>query len=235
MRACALLSGGKDSNYAIYLAMREGLTVSCAATAGPRSSDSWLFHSVALEATPMQARSMGIAHYYIGVSGEKERELEEMLSGLSRIKEIEKFDVLISGAIASRYQHERFLRLASLLGVRLYAPLWGRDQRSYMRELANSGVRFIISSISTMGLPLRLLGKPIGRDEAEEIIRLSETYGFNPAFEGGEAETLVLDAPHYSRPLCVEGQRRIAGEFVGYVEIERVWLGERGEDCIYVR
>lgn len=234
MKGCALLSGGKDSNYALYLAIKDGIDASCAVTARPRSKESWLFHAVALEVVPLQAGSMGLRHHYVDVSGEKEREAEEMLTGLKRIKEVERFDVLIIGALSSRYQYERFSRIARALGSDLYAPLWQRDQEEHMKELVRSGFRFIISSISTMGLPCHLLGTPIGRREVEEIIKLSRRHGFNPAFEGGEAETLVIDAPLYRRTICIRGRRLLVRDFECHLEIESVWLGEKGEECLYV-
>ena len=33
---------------------------------------------------------------------------------------------------------------------------------------------------------------------------MSKNFGFNPAFEGGEAETLVLDAPFYKKRIKLD-------------------------------
>ncbi|MFN4046314.1 MAG: diphthine--ammonia ligase [Acidilobaceae archaeon] len=235
-RFCALLSGGKDSNYTLYSALREGWTLECIVVVHPRRLDSWMFHSIATRVALLQAEAMGYIGktYSFEVSGVKEVEVEELEEALKTLKEKLDFDTIVAGAIASRYQRSRLEALASGLNVKLYSPSWGLDQESYMRRIVREGFKFIIVSITTMGLPSSLLGKPIGEAEVEEIIRLSRKHGFNPAFEGGEAETLVYDAPHYSRSVCIRGRRVKVREFEYIVEVEDAWLGVKGGECIEV-
>ncbi|HIP65174.1 MAG TPA: ATP-binding protein, partial [Pyrodictium sp.] len=44
--------------------------------------------------------------------------------------------------------------------------------------------------------------------DVEKVIQLARVYGFNPAFEGGEAETFVVDAPLFRYRVDVRGMRR---------------------------
>ncbi len=236
MRVCALLSGGKDSNYALYKAIKEGAKVSCIVVVHPMREDSWMFHSINTSIAELQAKAMGFGDrvYSINVSGIKEREVEELEARLAEIKEIVDYDTIVVGVIASRYQMERVKRIASKLGVEVYAPLWGLNQEEYLRTLVREGFKFVITSITTMGLPLRLLGKPVGVEEVEEIVKLSRLYSFNPAFEGGEAETLVYDAPHYRQVVCFEGVSVKVREYEYKLLVRRAWLGSRDVDCIKV-
>lgn len=64
-----------------------------------------------------------------------------------------------------------------------------------MRWLVRDGFKFIITSASAYGFPFELLGKIIEAEDVEKIIEASRKFGFNPAFEGGEAETFVTYAP----------------------------------------
>ncbi len=203
MRICSLLSGGKDSNYALYRALVEGHELSCIVVFKPRRNDSWMFHVPYTDLALLQAEAMGYRDkaYQYSVSGVKEKEVEEMKAVLEELHSRLGFDMITVGALASRYQYERISRIAEDLGVRVYAPAWGMDQEEYLRRLVDEGIVFIITRISTMGLPHTLLGKPVGPGEVEAIIEASRKYGFNPAFEGGEAETLVIDAPHYLKRL----------------------------------
>ncbi|MEN2999358.1 MAG: diphthine--ammonia ligase [Acidilobaceae archaeon] len=237
LRACALLSGGKDSSYALYLAIRRGYEIACTLTVKPRREDSWMFHYPAVELVRLQARAMGLEGraFFSEVSGEKEREVGEFLEELAKLRERTCFEVLVAGAIASRYQRERLERVAGELGVALELPLWGADQEEHLRRLAREGFSYIIVSVTTLGLPRSMVGVPIGPQEAERIIALSRKYGFNPSFEGGEAETLVVDSPLMGRRLCLRGKRRSRGEFEHVLEIEEAWLGEKGERCIEVK
>ena len=237
MRACALLSGGKDSNYALYLVTRKGYEIACTFTAMPRREDSWMFHYPAVGLVRLQVKAMGLEDraFFAEVSGEKEREVEELLSELERVRREARFEVLVAGAIASRYQRERLERVSRELGVGLELPLWGADQEEHLRRLGREGFSYVIVSATTLGLPPSMVGVPIGPQEAERIIALSRRHGFNPSFEGGEAETLVIDSPLMEKRLCLRGRRRSRGEFEHLLDIEEAWLGEKGELCVEVK
>ncbi len=226
---CALLSGGKDSNYALYKAIRSGYRVSCILVVRSRTVDSWMFHVPHVDIALLQARAMGYQDrvHMVEVSGVKEREVEELYDALRNLRDTVGFDAISVGALASMYQYNRISWIASRLGVEVYAPHWLMDQEEYLRMLVKDGIVFIITRISTMGLPHRLLGRPIGYSEVEEIIEHARRYGFNPAFEGGEAETLVIDAPHYKSRLLVKGRPRRINEFEAELVIEDVGLMEK--------
>ncbi len=77
--------------------------------------------------------------------------------------------------------------IAHELNLRVYSPLWRKNQVNYLRDLYNHGFRFVLTSISTMGIsPPRLLGKVLTLNDIEELISAALKYGFNPALEGGE-------------------------------------------------
>jgi len=221
-RACFLLSGGKDSNYALYKAVAEGLEVSCIASVKPLRDDSWMFHVPAVDLVSLQARAMGLeeVHERITVSGVKEREVEELAEALKSLLGRYGFEVLVVGGIASRYQKERFEYIASKLGVHLYSPQWGADPFEYMRSLLRGGFKFVLIRIATMGLPCSYLGRIVDEGLLEDLLRRAGRYGFNPALEGGEGETLVLWQPLYVRgSLWVRGVRRILSEFECELEV----------------
>lgn len=236
MRLCALLSGGKDSNYALYKAIKEGHEVACIIVVKPKKEDSWLFHSIYPELAVLQANAMGFYDrvHLVEVSGEKDVELKEFESHIIALREYINFDGILCGAISSRYQLSRFELIAKKIGVKLYAPLWGVDQEQYMRLLVKEGFIFIITKISTMGLSREFIARPLTIEHVENIIKLSQRYRFNPAFEGGEAETLVIDAPHFNYRLCLEGTVKSFSEFEHIFEIRRFWLGMKNLECLFV-
>jgi Predicted ATPases of PP-loop superfamily len=66
------------------------------------------------------------------------------------------------------------------------------------------------------------VGKEISGEEIEEVIRAADKYGFNCAFEGGEAETFVVQAPLFKGRLRVKGEIRVLGEFNRRFDITEV-------------
>ena len=60
----------------------------------------------------------------------------------------------------------------------------------------NLDFHFMMTTVSSDGLDDQWLGKLISKSDVENIgIHLSEKFGFNLNFEGGEAETFVIDCP----------------------------------------
>lgn len=237
MKLCALLSGGKDSNYALYRAIREGHEVSCIVVVKPRRDDSWLFHSIYPELAILQAQAIGLQDivYTVEVSGEKDLELIEFEEFMKKLKKKIDFEGILSGAIFSKYQLKRFEYVAKNLGVKLYTPLWGLNQEDYLRNLIREGFIFVITKISTMGLPKEFMLRTISSEHVEKIIELSRRYGFNSAFEGGEAETLVVDAPHFNYKLCLEGIVVSLSEFEHVLKLNKYWLDLKNKECISIK
>ena len=233
---CSLLSGGKDSNYALYSALKKGWEPACVLVVRSRQEDSWMFHTPHTDLALLQLELMGLSSRarILEVSGIKEREVVELERGLETAMKDVGFDVITVGALASRYQYDRISGIAQRLGVDVYAPAWQAEPEEYMRRLEREGIRYVIVKISVMGLPRRLLGVPVVGRVLEEILVRARRYGFHPAFEGGEAETLVYYAPHYRARLCLRGERRSLGMYEHLLSLE--WAGpERpGEPCIVV-
>lgn len=216
MKAAALLSGGKDSNYALHWAVLHGLEVCCALTLKP-PEDSMLLQFPSVELAGLQAQAMGLKWFYeVG----DESLLEKLLLEAKR----EGATYVVSGALLSDYQRQRMGFLAKRLGLTPVNPLWRVNQEEYMRMLVRHGFEFIIIRVAAEGLGPEFLGRVINEEDVEKIIKLSKIYGFNPAFEGGEAETLVLKAPLYKKRLVVEGrpEKRGPGDWVYIIENARL-------------
>ncbi len=237
MRFCALLSGGKDSNYALYRALQEGMEPACILVVSSERSDSWMFHTIATELAVLQAEAVGLGGLVrmARVSGVKEAEVEELAGELRRAREETGFNVIVVGALASRYQRRRVERIAEKLGVRVYAPAWMVDHEYYMKHLVSIGFKIAITRISTMGLPLGFLGKTLTLSDVEEIIARSRRYGFHPAFEGGEAETLVIDAPHYKKSLLVEAEPVRLSDYEAELRILEARLTRKGTGRVVLK
>jgi diphthine-ammonia ligase len=223
MRATVLFTGGKDSTYALHTAFLQGFDIVVLASIYPLYEYSMLYHKPIIEITRLQAYSMGLPLESIGVY-KGEMELQTLYCLLKRIKEEYGVKAVFSGAILSDYQRMRYSMIAEKLGLKTYTPLWRINQEKYMRELVENGFQFMIISINTMGLPMKFLGKIITKEDVEEIVSRSKKYGFNPAFEGGEAETLVVNAPLFKYKIRVEGKRIIVSDYEGYYLVEKYYL-----------
>src|SRR2546428_5460255 len=123
------------------------------------------------------------------------------LAALQRIFRRVDADGVIVGAIASDYQHARVNRIADEVGLRVFAPLWRRDPRRLVYEYLEAGFDIAFSSVSADGLDASWLGRRWDDRVIRDLLRLQETLGVHPCGEGGEVETLVLDAPPFEQTL----------------------------------
>ncbi len=216
-----MYSGGKDSTTALHRAVRDGLDVVVLASVIPAYKYSMLYHQPLYQCLLAQSQSLGIPLESTGlVNPEAERETLKHL--LKRIREKYRVEAVVSGALKSVFQYRIFGEIARELGLKFYTPLWMINEEEYLWSLLREGIEFIIISITSMGIPLDLLGKPITREDVEKLVRLSRKYGFNLSFEGGDAETLVVDAPLFKYRLELTGRKHIVSEYEGYYIVEEI-------------
>jgi ABC transporter with metal-binding/Fe-S-binding domain ATP-binding protein len=203
MRLASLFSGGKDSTYASHLASREGELVTLV-TVKPRREDSWMFHTVNLHLVPLLAEAHGLGLVTVESSGEKEKELEDLKQALGALD----IDGIVTGAIASSYQKKRVDVICGELGLDNVSPLWGRFSPELLDEVIEVGMEVVVTAVAAMGLDERWLGRVLDRDAAGELKELSMRHGFDVCGEGGEMETLVVDAPWFGKRLKIARARK---------------------------
>jgi len=199
MRVAALLSGGKDSVLAARLAEEGSHELLCLLTMRSTNPDSYMFHTVNVEAVGLQAEAWGRRWVQAWTLGEKERELEDLKAALETLP----VEGVVSGAIASSYQRDRVERVCGELGLTHISPLWGRDRKGLLRAVLSKGMRAIFTVVAAQGLDESWLGKELDEAAVRRLLRLNEEYGVDPCGEGGEYETLVLDTPWFSKRIVV--------------------------------
>lgn len=210
MKLAALISGGKDSSFAIYKALQEGHEVTHLVTIIPVNPDSYMFHSANIHLTGMISQACGIPLISETSSGEKEKELDDLKKALKRVN----VDGVIAGAIESEYQASRVRRICGELGLRMYAPLWHLEPESMLCEMIKyMDIRMV--KVAAAGMDESWLGRRFDVKMIEDLKALHGRYKVHIAGEGGEYETLVLDAPYYK-------------ERINLLETENVWMGDYG-------
>ena len=201
MTVTALVSGGKDSVYAAYLCDTQGWPVDELLTLRPDDPESMMFHTPNLDLVALQAEAWGRRHRVVPVAGGDEaaelRALEAALAG--------ERGPVVTGAIASSYQWARLVRIADRTHRRLYAPLWRKAPYRVVTEEIDAGLDIRLVHLSADGLPLDWVGSRLDRARLDELERLSEGgRRMHVAGEGGEYETLVVDAPFFRARLEVD-------------------------------
>jgi len=95
------------------------------------------------------------------------------------------------------------------------------NQTTYMKRLLKEKFKVMVTKIACYGLSEKWLGKILTGKDLLELEKLKKKYGVNVAGEGGEYETLVVDAPSFTKRLDVSFSKKLTNEFTGYVEIKK--------------
>jgi predicted ATP pyrophosphatase (TIGR00289 family) len=132
----------------------------------------------------------------IPTHGRKEEELADLEAGLIGLD----VEGVIAGAVESVYQAERVRAITERLGISLFTPLWHMDAEMLIREVAQRMDAIIIVTAAD-GLDERFLGAHFNDELIDRLKRVAATHHINLAGEGGEYETLALNAPFYSRSI----------------------------------
>ena len=220
MKLASLFSGGKDSTYAIYVAKKQGHEIKCLISVSPKSDESHLLHHPSLKWTQLQSKAMNIPQLLEdSKSDDTEIELSSITKLLQKAKNEFGIEGLLHGGISSEFQKQKFEAICNDLNLKSVSPLWNRDPKKYMNELLDSDFDFIVTSVSSGGLDDSWLGKRISNDDLNLLNSLSEKYGFNVNFEGGEAETFVVNCPLFSYPIIIKNGKRHWDGYRGRFEI----------------
>jgi ABC transporter with metal-binding/Fe-S-binding domain ATP-binding protein len=196
MSWAALTSGGKDSILSVQKAIDSGKDVRYLVTARPENPDSYMFHSANLDAVPVIAKVAGMEYIEILTHGRKEEELADLEAGLAALD----IEGVIAGAVASIYQADRVRAITNRLGLSLFTPLWHMDTGMLVREVAERmDARIVVTAAD--GLDESYLGARFDDDLIRRLKQVAKARHINLAGEGGEYESLTLDAPFYSRPV----------------------------------
>lgn len=216
MKLASLFSGGKDSTFAIYLAQKQGHEVACLLSIFAKSDESHLLHHPNMQWTKLQSESMQIPQITIDSDSDKTGdELVAFECLLKTAKEKYGIEGLVHGGIKSNFQKEKFENVCSKHGLDVIAPMWDAEPEQYMNDLLEAKFSFIMVTVSSDGLDDSWLGKRIGLSEINTLKNLSEKFGFNLNFEGGEAETFVINCPLFSNSIKIN-------------QAEKKWDGYRG-------
>ncbi|MCQ5336568.1 MAG: diphthine--ammonia ligase [Candidatus Methanomethylicia archaeon] len=211
MRLILLYSGGKDSNLALYKLINKGYKVDLL-TIIPKTFDSWMFHRPNVEFTKVQAECMELNWQSFIVSGEKDKEIQEIIDFL-KDKEI---DGIVAGAIKSRYQKEKIEYICDKLNVKPIFPLWGLSEMEILNNIIELGFEVYFSCVAAEGFGKEWLGRKLDLKAINELIKLKEKYGISIVGEGGEYETFVCDSPLFKKRIKVTTSEIVWHRNYGY-------------------
>jgi diphthine-ammonia ligase len=221
MNVGVLFSGGKDSGLALDYALKH-TTVKCLIIMQSKNVESYMFHTPNIEWAEKQAKATGIPYIIQKTVGEKEKELKDLEAVIKKVRQKYRVQAIVTGAIESVYQASRVQTITNSLKMECFNPLWQKDQLQLLEELIKK--RFDVVIVGTFGYGLnKFIGRHIDEKFIEEMKVLKDKLKINPAGEGGEYESFVLNAPFYKNKLIIAGSKLVRDDSGGIVlQIEKL-------------
>ena len=225
MRVAALITGGKDSALALYRALKLGYEVKVLVTMIPQREDSWMFHFPNIHLSDLFAEAVEIPLVKAETVGEKEKELKDLKNLLATLD----VEGVVSGAISSWYQKQRIDKVCQELGFEAIAPLWQEDPEQLLKEMISKNFEVMIIGVYAYGFDETWLGRKIDLTTMANLVALKDEYQVSLVGEGGEYETLVLDAPFFKKKIQILQAERIWENHSGYLLVKKAKLVDKAE------
>lgn len=197
MRVAVLVSGGKDSALALHRVLQEGYEVKFLVTMVPLREDSWMFHYPNIDLVTLFAEAAAILLVKKQTAGVKEEEVVDLKRVLAPLG----IEGVVSGAVASSYQKHRIQKICRELGFISITPLWKEDPLKLLKELVESDFKAIITGVYAHGFDQSWLGREINPNTINALLEIHRKHHISLIGEGGEYETLVLDAPFFKKKI----------------------------------
>jgi uncharacterized protein (TIGR00290 family) len=207
------LSGGKDSVYALYTALKEGLNVKhlmFIKTGGKAHLENKCMIELISEAVGIPAIIVGKTPQDVG------KALKKLGATM-----------LVSGVTTTPEHLDYYKEILEPIGVKQYTPLFGKDPIVGLDEMQQLGFKCLIIEVDTaLGANKEWLGKIMDQNIVSEIKQRVTEKKINPIGEWGEYHTLVVDGPIYKKQITIEKTKTEWKNTKGYYLIKKANLSK---------
>jgi uncharacterized protein (TIGR00290 family) len=199
-RALLAWSSGKDSAHALHVLRQRGdVEVVGLLTTFNSTHDRVAMHAVRRELVRAQADAVGLPLQEVEIPWPCPNGAYEaaMATAMEQAKgqgvEAVAFGDLFLEDVR-RYREEKL----APTGLQPLFPLWGRDTRTFARELIDAGTRAWLTCVDPRVLPQEFVGRAY-----DDALLGALPASVDPCGENGEFHTFVWDAPEFRAPLRV--------------------------------
>lgn len=261
----ALISGGKDSCYNVLQCIANGHHLICIANLSPPAAlicqedrneelHSFMYQSAGSSIIPAYEQCFGVPLIIHEIQGKavdtsmhyapptdrivctEKDEVEDLYQLLRRVVKIfPSIKGVSCGAIVSNYQRLRVENVCERLGLTALCYLWQQDRKQLLSDLIDDGIDAILVKVAGAGLdPYKHLGKSL-KTLQPGLSSLHYKYGLDLCGEGGEYESIVLDAPFFKKRIVIDEFRIFVDDednTVGNLKITRYSIAEKDPSLV---
>ncbi|WP_299607199.1 diphthine--ammonia ligase [uncultured Aquimarina sp.] len=208
-------SGGKDSCYAMHMAIKDGYSPSVLLNVLNEYGDRSRSHGIPKKILKAQANAMSLPiHFFESSWGDYERLYIENLQSLA-----EKYSLqsAIFGDIDIESHRQWEEKVSNAANLKAILPIWQQPRKQLVLDMIAYGIEAIIVSCNN-DLGSDYLGRAIDK----ELIQDLESLGVDACGENGEYHTLVVNAPLFKEKLNVQVVEKETSSNYNFAKLELV-------------
>lgn len=226
MRIACLISTGKDSTYCHWLATKGEHKVKTLVSLYPRKEHSWMFQKPDKKILKMYSKATETPIKIIPTSGEKKEEMEDLRYGLRDLE----IDGMVAGVLQSNFQRKKLKKICKDLEIKFITPIWNLKPDKLLKNIIKNDFKPIITTVAAKGLTKEWLGKEINKKTFKELEEIERKHNIHISGEGGEYETITLDAPHFNKNIKILDYEKLWSNSRGSMKIKKLKLEEKNEN-----
>ncbi len=190
-------SGGKDSCYAMHMAIENSCKPSVLLNVLNEYGDRSRSHGIPKEIVVAQAKSLGLPIHFFESSWEDYERL--YIQNLKSLKAKYHLDSAVFGDIDIQSHRDWEEKVSEAAHLEAILPIWQQERKQLVLDMIDYGIEAIIVSCNN------ILGSDfIGRVIDRALIKDLEALGVDVCGENGEYHTLVVRAPLFKERIKVD-------------------------------
>ena len=218
MSYIASWSGGKDSCFVYYLAIRDGYQISHLVNFISKEFKRVSFHGTEDKLIQMQSSAIGIPLLQKETTWDGyEQEFKEAVRSLipSGVKGMVFGDLYLQG-------HKDWVeRVCGDLGIEALEPLWGKNPEEVLSSFIDDGFEAVIVSAQSKLIDEDWIGRRVDKAFTEYLKKKS----IDICGENGEYHTLVINGPIFKRRIRLIESKTIARDNHWFLDTTKYQLG----------
>lgn len=184
-------SGGKDSCYAMMLAVKKGLVPKVVLNMMNENGKVSRSHGLPLAILKQQAQKMGLPLEAIPATWGAYETI--FIQTLQNLKAKFNLDAAVFGDIDLQPHKDWEDKVCEAASIQAILPLWQQNRMTLVHEMLDNGITTMIVSCNTI-MGEKYLGEILTKELAQEL----QLKGIDPCGENGEFHTLVINCPLFS-------------------------------------
>ena len=222
IKYAASWSGGKDSCFAYWKAVSQGLEVDYLLNFINEDSTRAMSHGLDPKLIALQAKAMELPIIQQRVTWETYE--AGFKTALSELK-LKGVMGLVTGDIYLQEHKDWTDRVCGEVGVKAVLPLWQMNTTQLLTDFVEAGFKAIMVSSKAEFFNKDWVGKQLDSKLVDELRQLAESRNIDPCGEAGEFHTFVYDGPPFKKAIKIGKTATVERDNRWFLDILEYSLG----------